>query len=182
MAIARAIVTEPVLLLADEPTGALDSKASAEILTLFDDLNAAGRTVVVITHEAEVAAHAQRVIHMRDGADHRGRAQVNLTGPLRFAFRGINANKMRSLLTTLGILIGVASVIVLLAVGTGSSAAVKKSIAALGTNTLTVNRSAAGNGRAGGIGGAGGFAGGPGGARRAAARQPRRAAVRNRPT
>jgi len=54
-------------LLADEPTGALDSKASAEILTLFDDLNAAGRTVVVITHEAEVAAHAHRVIHMRDG-------------------------------------------------------------------------------------------------------------------
>jgi putative ABC transport system ATP-binding protein len=67
VAIARAIVTEPVLLLADEPTGALDSRASAEVLELFDQLNADGRTVVVITHEAEVARHAKRVIRMLDG-------------------------------------------------------------------------------------------------------------------
>src|SRR5580704_17062677 len=90
---------------------------------------------------------------------------MNVTGSLQFALRGISANKMRSALTTLGILIGVAAVIVLLSVGTGSSAAVKKSIASLGTNTLTVNRSAGGNGRAGGTGGGGfGGAGGPGGA------------------
>jgi putative ABC transport system permease protein len=92
---------------------------------------------------------------------------MNILGSLRFAFRGISANKMRSALTTLGILIGVAAVIVLLSVGTGSSAAVKKSISALGTNTLTINRSASGNGRAGGTGGGGGFPGGgafPGGA------------------
>ncbi len=88
---------------------------------------------------------------------------MNITGSLRFAVRGISANKMRSALTTLGILIGVAAVIVLLSVGTGSSAAVKKSIASLGTNTLTINRSAGGNGRAGGGGGFGGFGGGPGG-------------------
>jgi len=163
VAVARAIVTEPVLLLADEPTGALDSHASEEVLALFDQLNAAGRTVVVITHEAEVARHAHRVIRMRDGQIIEDvRFGMNLIGPLRFAVRGINANRMRSLLTTLGILIGVASVIVLLAVGTGSSAAVKKSIARLGTDTLTVSRSANGNGRAGGTGG-GGFAGGPGG-------------------
>ncbi len=67
VAVARAIVTEPILLLADEPTGALDSHASAETLALFDQLNAEGRTVVVITHEAEVADHANRVIRMRDG-------------------------------------------------------------------------------------------------------------------
>jgi putative ABC transport system ATP-binding protein len=67
VAIARAIVTEPVLLLADEPTGALDSQSTAEVLGLFDALNAEGRTVVVVTHEDEVARHARRVVRMRDG-------------------------------------------------------------------------------------------------------------------
>src|ERR1700709_2702126 len=86
---------------------------------------------------------------------------MNLSGSLRFALRGISANKLRSMLTTLGILIGVAAVIILLSVGTGSSAAVKKSISRLGTETLTVNRSAGGNGRAGAAaGGAGGLGGG----------------------
>jgi putative ABC transport system ATP-binding protein len=67
VAIARAIATDPVLLLADEPTGALDSHSTEEVLALFDDLNASGRTVVVITHEDEVAHHAKRVLRMRDG-------------------------------------------------------------------------------------------------------------------
>jgi putative ABC transport system ATP-binding protein len=67
VAIARAIVTQPVLLLADEPTGALDSHASADVLALFDQLNDEGRTIVLITHEDEVAAHAKRVVRMRDG-------------------------------------------------------------------------------------------------------------------
>ena len=67
VAIARAIVTEPVLLLADEPTGALDSHSTADVLELFDALSASGRTVVVITHEVEVAAHAKRRVWMRDG-------------------------------------------------------------------------------------------------------------------
>jgi putative ABC transport system ATP-binding protein len=76
VAIARAIATNPVLLLADEPTGALDSRSTEEVLQLFEGLNRAGRTLVVITHEEEVAAHAQRVIRMRDGriiADERNR-------------------------------------------------------------------------------------------------------------
>src|ERR1700753_3410409 len=85
---------------------------------------------------------------------------MNTLGSLRFALRGISANKMRSSLTTLGILIGVAAVIVLLSVGTGSSADVKKSIARLGTETPTGNRSSGGHGRAGAAGGAGGGGGG----------------------
>jgi len=67
VAVARAIVSEPVLLLADEPTGALDSRSTVEVLALFDELSAAGRTIVVITHEDEVAHHAKRVLQMRDG-------------------------------------------------------------------------------------------------------------------
>jgi putative ABC transport system ATP-binding protein len=77
VAIARAIATDPVLLLADEPTGALDSRSTADVLALFDDLNADGRTLVVITHEDQVARHAKRVLHMRDGrivADERAAA------------------------------------------------------------------------------------------------------------
>jgi putative ABC transport system ATP-binding protein len=67
VAIARAIVTNPAMILADEPTGALDSTSSAEVLAIFDQLNADGRTVVVITHEDEVARHAKRAIRLRDG-------------------------------------------------------------------------------------------------------------------
>ena len=67
VAIARALVTDPAVVLADEPTGNLDSAATADVLALFDELHQAGRTVVLITHEAEVAARAARVVHIRDG-------------------------------------------------------------------------------------------------------------------
>jgi putative ABC transport system ATP-binding protein len=67
VAVARAIVTEPALVLADEPTGNLDSLASDEVMAIFTDLNAAGRTVVLITHEAEIARYARRIVRMRDG-------------------------------------------------------------------------------------------------------------------
>ncbi len=67
VAVARALATRPSLLLADEPTGALDSKSTHDLLDLFDQINAAGRTVVVITHENDVADRAKRIIRMRDG-------------------------------------------------------------------------------------------------------------------
>jgi len=67
VAIARAIVTNPAMILADEPTGALDSASTAEVLELFEGLNREGRTVVVITHEPDVAARARRLIRLRDG-------------------------------------------------------------------------------------------------------------------
>jgi putative ABC transport system ATP-binding protein len=67
VAVARALVTNPVLLLADEPTGALDSISTTDVLALFDALSASGRTIVVITHEDDVAVHAKRVVRMRDG-------------------------------------------------------------------------------------------------------------------
>jgi len=80
VSIARAMVTNPVLLLADEPTGALDSHSTEEVLALFDELNAAGRTVVVITHEPEVVEHAKRVLRMRDGLIYSDVRQVPLAG------------------------------------------------------------------------------------------------------
>ncbi len=81
VAIARAIATDPVLLLADEPTGALDSTSTDDVLALFDDLNMAGRTLVVITHEDEVAEHAKRVLRMRDGRIRSDVRSAALTDP-----------------------------------------------------------------------------------------------------
>ena len=67
VSVARALVTDPTLLLADEPTGALDSHSTKDILALFEELNASGRTIVMITHEHDVAEHARRVVHIYDG-------------------------------------------------------------------------------------------------------------------
>jgi putative ABC transport system ATP-binding protein len=67
VAIARALVTDPAILLADEPTGNLDSKTSVEIMGIFQELNHDGKTVVLITHEGDIAQHAKRVVHVRDG-------------------------------------------------------------------------------------------------------------------
>ena len=67
MAIARALVNNPSIVLADEPTGNLDTKTGVEIMSLFERLHETGNTIVLVTHEADIAAHAHRVVHIRDG-------------------------------------------------------------------------------------------------------------------
>jgi putative ABC transport system ATP-binding protein len=80
VAIARALVNNPSILLADEPTGNLDSKTGVEIMALFDRLHSGGNTIILVTHEADIAAHARRVIHIRDGQVERDVQSPRLTG------------------------------------------------------------------------------------------------------
>jgi putative ABC transport system ATP-binding protein len=67
VATARALVTDPAILMADEPTGNLDTKAGEEIMALFKDLHRQGRTIILVTHEPDIARHAERIIHLKDG-------------------------------------------------------------------------------------------------------------------
>ncbi len=173
VAIARALINRPALLLADEPTGNLDTRTSHEIMRTLRRLNAEqGVTVIVVTHETDVAAYAGRIITMRDGriVDDRVNpepseiAEAGAAGDVptpaaqagegspASAFAGagfagmivaaaaqaIARNKMRSALTMLGVFIGVAALIVMVAVGQGANAAVRKQIESLGTNLLVV--------------------------------------------
>ena len=168
VAIARALIRRPSLILADEPTGNLDSQSGKEIMALLRELHAEGLTVVLVTHEPSIAANADRTIRVHDGqivedvrksgvappdqADHSLEA-VELTSStqmkwnllvlnLRQAGRGLWANKLRTCLSALGIIIGVAAVIIMLALGRGAQDSVKKQIAALGSNRLMVQPAA----------------------------------------
>ncbi len=164
VAIARALVNDPAILLADEPTGNLDSQTANEIMSTIQALNRdQGLTVVLVTHEPDMAAFADRVVTMRDGrivSDVRNRppplaatqAAAQRAAPadstplglsfLRMAFavasRAIARNKLRSALTMLGIFVGVAALITMVAVGQGANAAVTAQIESLGTNLLIV--------------------------------------------
>ena len=160
--IARGLVNQPRYILADEPTGNLDTVTSTEILELLDTLNKDGKTIILVTHEEDVAAHARRIVRLRDGViqsdtrlrpvepsqhapqvgtivDHPpGTAEV-LSLVLRTATLGVKnllLHPLRSLLTILGIFIGVASVIWLLAIGEGISAKAQQQIAELGANNI----------------------------------------------
>ena len=171
VAIARALINEPAILLADEPTGNLDSNVSAEIMDIITRLNRErGLTVVVVTHDADIAAYVDRVITFRDGvivsddrkprdaaqiasaaarvagtpriaADNPGRSDNAWTFgamALSAAARALRRNKLRAVLTMLGIFIGVAAVIAMVAVGDGARYSVEQQIQSLGTNLLVI--------------------------------------------
>lgn len=181
VAIARSLVNDPPIIFADEPTGNLDTKSKEEIIAILKELNRKGKTIVMVTHENEIAAHAKRVITMRDGKiisdktiDDEQRTQEacrqnkegNLVKEALFVLkdtqkRGMDfldyfkqamtamfAHKMRAFLSILGVLIGVAAVIAMLAIGQGAKESIEKQLASLGSNLLVVRPGAS---RSGGV-------------------------------
>lgn len=175
VSIARALMNGGHIILADEPTGALDSHSGAEVMTLLDELASQGHVVILITHDREVAARANRIIEIRDGliisdsanadafvpaeansaalqavdlrqrladgAEHNGAWKAELLDALQAAWRVMWINRFRTALTLLGIIIGVASVVVMLAVGEGSKRQVMEQMGAFGSNILYVSGS-----------------------------------------
>jgi len=179
VAIARALIHDPRIILADEPTGNLDSASAEEILEILTGLNRQGITIIMVTHEPDIAAHARRIIRMRDGiiqSDERrpgamaadtnnvkttsdaGALIAPRTNPFAIlrelphdfkqAWRALMANKVRSFLSMLGILIGVTSVIAMLAIGTGARKSIEAQLSSMGSNMLIMRPGAH---RAGGV-------------------------------
>ena len=167
VAIARSLVNEPLIIFADEPTGNLDTKSEEEIMSLLEKLNQQGKTIIMVTHEQEVAARAKRIIFMKNGeivsdtvkvkminkpkdedqsksiADAIQKSHLKINGAsfqdhLRQAAHAIFSHKMRSILSMLGILIGVAAVIAMLALGEGAKDSIAQRLSALGSNLLLV--------------------------------------------
>lgn len=161
VSIARALMNGGEVILADEPTGALDSTSGVEVMRILGDLHAAGHTVILVTHDMAVAEHADRIIEISDGeivADRVKSARpdsrpIDEKTPLaggvqqmadrfreafRMALLAMAAHKLRTFLTMLGIIIGIASVVSVVALGNGSQQRILESISSLGTNTLDV--------------------------------------------
>jgi macrolide transport system ATP-binding/permease protein len=167
VSIARALMNDAEVILADEPTGALDSQSGAEVLALLAELNAEGRTVILITHDAEVAEHADRLVRLADGkilddtrkapASPRLAARIaprlatranvfssDFTEAIKMALRSLHMNIFRTALTLLGVVIGVGAVVAMLAIGDGSKANVLDRISQMGTNLLSIRPGAPG--------------------------------------
>ncbi len=168
VSIARALMNGGDVILADEPTGALDSKSGADVMQILKDLNRRGHTVIMVTHDPSIAAQAERVIELKDGhiiADYHNEAYLqagtepkpappnilasNQKGPLasfidrlteafKMSLLAMRAHKMRTVLTMLGIIIGIASVVSVVGLGKGSQQQILSNISSLGTNTITV--------------------------------------------
>jgi len=161
VSIARALMNGGEIILADEPTGALDSHSGEEVLSVLRELHAEGHAIIFVTHDPKVAARAERIVTLEDGAivsDRRvsisppahpevppGRRDLPRahTGPamvaaLHAALLSLRAHRMRSFLTMLGIIIGIASVVSVVALGIGGREKVLGEIRALGTNTLDI--------------------------------------------
>lgn len=170
VAIARSLINSPKIIFADEPTGNLDSKSEKEIMEILKTLNAQGITVVIVTHEEEIGEQAKRLIRMRDGvvqSDERKEpltknlatheSKQSLSARMRMGeiiehfhqgYRTLAANKIRSGLSMLGILIGVAAVVTMLALGHGAQQALENQLASMGSNLLVLR---AGNVRVAGV-------------------------------
>ena len=164
VSIARALMNGGEIILADEPTGALDTHTGQEVLRILEELNAAGHTIILVTHDMNVARHAQRIIEISDGeivSDRRNpdapRREAEREAPaamprrpgwqayldrcgeaLRMALLAMNAHRLRTSLTMLGIIIGIAAVVSVVALGEGSRRKIMDDIAEIGTNTVEV--------------------------------------------
>jgi macrolide transport system ATP-binding/permease protein len=166
VSIARALMNGGRIVLADEPTGALDSKSGVEVMALLQDLSRRGHTVILVTHALDIARQAKRIIEVRDGKIVSDPGPQHPAGPevpdivkleeetrageggasfvggafeaAKTAVRALRANLFRTALTLLGIVIGVASVIAMLAIGDGAKQLVLDRISAMGTNLLLV--------------------------------------------
>ncbi|WP_019221088.1 MacB family efflux pump subunit [Bartonella senegalensis] len=169
VSIARALMNNAEVILADEPTGALDKKSGQEVLRILDELHQEGRTIIMVTHDMQVAERADRIIEISDGeiiADKFSKGvktkiarqslqeQQNLKDqkPLGFfrsfaerfreafvmALLAMNAHRMRTFLTMLGVIIGIGAIIAMVALGTGTREKILENFKSLGSNTLTI--------------------------------------------
>lgn len=161
VSIARALMNGGEIILADEPTGALDSKSGEMVMGIIKDLYKKGHTIILVTHDKKIASQASRIIEIKDGevlSDKRksdefyklvdevqgikrskmGYLKYRFSEAFKMSIQAILSHKMRSLLTMLGIIIGITSVVSVVALGNGSQAKVMENISSMGTNTITI--------------------------------------------